>query len=282
VHDVGSGEPRGPFVVVDCSTIVPSLSGSELFGHERGAFTGADRARSGAFAAANGGTLFLDEIGELPLPLQAELLRVLQEHTYKAVGGNAWVRTEFRLVSATNRDLETEQRAGRFRSDLYHRIASGVVRMPPLRERTEDLEMLFRHFLCQAMHRDTVEVTAPVLAMLRNRPFPGNLRELRQLATTVAARHSGSGPVTPGDVPPRERPTTSVRGTAEAHRLLEQGVRECLYSGVSLLELKSLVGDLAVEMALSRYGGSSREAAAALGVTERAVQLRRRSAQPAL
>src|SRR6478735_8899545 len=144
VHAVA--EDSSSLVVVDCTTIVASLSGSELFGHEKGAFTGADRARAGAFAAADGGTLFLDEIGELPLALQGELLRVLQEGTFKRVGGDTWSRTRFRLVSATNRDLESEQRAGRFRSDLYHRIASGVVHLPPLRERTEDLEALFEHF----------------------------------------------------------------------------------------------------------------------------------------
>jgi len=194
-----------PLVVVDCTTIVPSLSGSELFGHEKGAFTGADRPRGGAFAAADGGTLFLDEVGELPLVLQAELLRVLQEGTYKRVGGDTWSRTRFRLVSATNRDLDAEQRSGRFRSDLYHRVASGVVRLPPLRERGEDLAELFRHFLAEAAGRD-LAVSGGVLAMLHERDFPGNLRELRQLAYAVAARHVGPGEVTPGDVPPGYRP----------------------------------------------------------------------------
>ena len=194
VHAVVEGSSS--LVVVDCTTIVPSLSGSELFGHEKGAFTGADRARSGAFAAADGGTLFLDEIGELPLALQSELLRVLQEGTYKRVGGDTWSRTGFRLVSATNRDLESEQRHGTFRSDLYHRIASGVVRLPPLRERADDLETLFEHFLTQAAGHP-LAVTASVVALLRERDFPGNLRELRQLAHAVVARHAGPGPVSP-------------------------------------------------------------------------------------
>jgi len=278
VHAVA--KDSSALVVVDCTTIVPSLSGSELFGHEKGAFTGADRARAGAFAAADGGTLFLDEIGELPLTLQAELLRVLQEGTYKRVGGDTWSRTRFRLVSATNRDLETEQREGRFRSDLYHRIASGVVRLPPLREREDDLESLFDHFLAEAAGRP-LEVAPSVVALLRDRDFPGNLRELRQLAYAVAARHAGPGAVSPGDVPPGYRPgledaepPTSSRG------LLDRAVRAALAEGMSLAELKTLVGDVAVEAALEESEGSARRAAAMLGVTDRAVQLRRKAPRP--
>ena len=264
-------------VVVDCTTIVPSLSGSELFGHEKGAFTGADRARAGAFAAADGGTLFLDEIGELPLTLQAELLRVLQEGTYKRVGGDTWSLTRFRLISATNRDLESEQREGRFRSDLYHRIASGVVRVPPLRERTEDLEVLFEHFLAEAAGRH-FDVAPSVVALLRDREFPGNLRELRQLAYAVAARHAGPGAVSPGDVPPRYRPARGApEPVASSRRLLDLGVRAALAEGLSLPELKNLVGDVAVEAALEKTDGSAKRAAAMLGVTDRAVQLRRKA-----
>nr|WP_276499004.1 sigma 54-interacting transcriptional regulator [Agromyces luteolus] len=274
VHAVA--ESSSSLVVVDCTTIVPSLSGSELFGHEKGAFTGADRARAGAFAAADGGTLFLDEIGELPLDLQAELLRVLQEGTYKRVGGDTWSRTRFRLVSATNRDLESEQRQGRFRSDLYHRIASGVVRLPPLRERAEDLEPLFEHFLAEAAGRH-LDVSPSVVALLRDREFPGNLRELRQLAYAVAARHAGPGAVSPGDVPPGYRPAREApEPVASSRRLLDLAVRAALAEGLSLPELKTVVGDVAVEAALEENEGSVRRAAAMLGVTDRAIQLRRK------
>ena len=276
VHAV-AGEQAGRLVVVDCTTIVPSLSGSELFGHEKGAFTGAESARAGAFAAADGGTLFLDEIGELPLVLQAELLRVLQEGTYKRVGGDTWSRTRFRLVSATNRDLETDQQEGRFRSDLYHRIASGVVRLPPLRERAEDVELLFRHFVAQAAGRP-LEVTPSVVAMLQERSFPGNLRELRQLAYAVAARHAGTGAVTPGDVPPRYRPEgTGEDEAAPARSSLEAAVRACLAEGLTLSDLKALVGEVAVETALEDCDGNVRSAAGLLGVTERAIQLRKQA-----
>ncbi|HET8960645.1 sigma-54-dependent transcriptional regulator [Nocardioides sp.] len=280
VHAV-AGREGDPLVVVDCTTIVPSLSGSELFGHEKGAFTGADRARAGAFAAADGGTLFLDEIGELPSGLQAELLRVVQEGTYKRVGGDAWSRTRFRLVSATNRDLEAEQREGRFRSDLYHRIASGVVRLPPLRQRDEDLEPLFRHFVAEASGRD-VDVAPPVLQLLHERSFPGNVRELRQLAYAVAARHTGPGAVTPGDVPPRYRPDPAHDPPAvPARQAVERAIRACLAAGLTLPDVKTLVGDVAVEAALADCRGSVREAAALLGVTDRAIQLRRRATRNA-
>jgi transcriptional regulator with GAF, ATPase, and Fis domain len=248
---------------------------SELFGHVKGAFTGAQSSRRGLFELADGGTLFLDEIGELPLTLQAEVLRVLQEGTYKRVGGDTWSRTRFRLVSATNRDLESEQQQGRFRSDLYHRIASGVVRLPALRERAEDVEVLFAHFLAEAAGR-RLDVAPSVVALLLDREFPGNLRELRQLAYAVAARHTGPGAVSPGDVPPRYRPGASGdQPDAPSRRLLGRAVRACLTEGISLPDLKTLVGDVAVEAALAACEGNVRRAAALLGVTDRAVQLRR-------
>lgn len=274
VHRVSPHTAGGPFIVLDCTTIVPTLAGSELFGHVRGAFTGAEQARTGAIAAADGGTLFLDEIGELPLDLQAQLLRVLQEHTYKRVGGDVWLKSNFRLVSATNRDLVREQRKRRFRSDLYHRLASGVVHLPPLRERVEDIPLLFAHFLKQALHRE-VSLEASVLAMLSEQSFPGNLRQLQQMALAVAARHSGDGPITPGDIPPALRP----RGGAPTD-LPNTGLREAvacaLRRGMSLAEIKQSVGDLAVEVALSQSDGNVRRASTLLGVSDRAVQMRRR------
>lgn len=147
VHQLDSNAAESELVVVDCTAIVPELSGSEFFGHERGAFTGAVAMRDGAFAAADGGVLFLDEVGELPMPLQAQLLRVIQEGTYKRVGGNVWRHAAFRLVSATNKNLIDAIADGCFRNDLYYRIASWVVRVPSLQERREDILPLARHFL---------------------------------------------------------------------------------------------------------------------------------------
>lgn len=147
IHALNPRSATARLITVDCTTIVPELSGSEFFSHERGAFTGAVGHRDGAFALANGGTLFLDETGELSLSLQAQLLRVTQEHVFKRVGGNTWQPTDFRLVCATNRDLAVEAQQGRFRSDLYYRISTCACNLPSLRSRKEDILLLARHFL---------------------------------------------------------------------------------------------------------------------------------------
>ncbi|MBO0919386.1 sigma-54-dependent Fis family transcriptional regulator [Cellulomonas sp. zg-ZUI222] len=230
VHRVDLRRREHELVLLDCTTVVPTLSGSEFFGHEKGAFTGATTAHEGAFARADGGTLFLDEVGELPAALQAALLRVVQEGTYQTVGGTRRRRTDFRLVAATHRDLRTEG----FRADLYHRLAATTLRVPPLRERPDDVLPLFRHFLAEqrlggdvaavraaVRHRPSVEaggdeaedapeVSREVADALRGHDWPGNVRELRQLAARVAARHVGDGPVTPGDLPPEDRPVRAV------------------------------------------------------------------------
>jgi DNA-binding NtrC family response regulator len=174
-HHLDHRHDKRDLIVVDCTTIVPTLSGSEFFGHERGAFTGAMTARDGAFAAADKGTLFLDEVGELPLQLQAELLRVVQEGTFKRVGGDTWRSVSFRLVCATNRDLRAEVLAGRFRLDLYHRLAASMVHLPPLRERHDDVLMLFRHFLGEAIGVDDLRVEPSVTRMLQERDYPGTV-----------------------------------------------------------------------------------------------------------
>ncbi|MBD7917544.1 sigma-54-dependent Fis family transcriptional regulator [Cellulomonas sp. Sa3CUA2] len=226
VHRVDLRRREHELVLLDCTTVVPTLSGSEFFGHEKGAFTGATTAHEGAFARADGGTLLLDEVGELPASLQAALLRVVQEGTYQTVGGTRRRRTDFRLVAATHRDL----RADGFRADLYHRLAATTLRVPPLRERADDVLPLFRHFLAEqrpgrdaaaaARRRPSVEagddvadapeVSREVADALRGHDWPGNVRELRQLAARVAARHVGDGPVTPGDLPPEDRPVRTV------------------------------------------------------------------------
>src|SRR5262249_13711979 len=148
-HEFDRRPSKGGMVTVDCTTINRELSGSELFGHVRGAFTGAHSDREGACALADKGTLFLDEVGELPLPLQAELLRVVQEGKFKAVGSNVWRTTEFRLVAATHRDLEQDVAAGRFRHDLYHRLAGWRLTLPALRQRPEDIPVLAEFFVAQ-------------------------------------------------------------------------------------------------------------------------------------
>jgi DNA-binding NtrC family response regulator len=175
IHDA-SPRARGPFIVVDCGAVPPSLIESELFGHERGAFTGATSARAGAFEAANGGTVFLDEIGELPLDLQPKLLRALEDRVVKRVGGNESLRVDLRIIAATNRDLRSEINRGRFRSDLYYRLNTFRLRMPPLRERRDDIALLASHFYRQLAGD---EPPASLIVDFCRHDWPGNVRELR-------------------------------------------------------------------------------------------------------
>ena len=181
---VHTHSPRrgGPFVVVDCSAIPRDLIESELFGHLKGAFTGATATRKGAFEAAGGGTLFLDELGELPIDLQPKLLRALENREVKPVGSNATIKTDVRIVAATNRNLIHEVREGNFREDLYYRFAVIKVALPPLRERTDDLELLVAHFLKQANAQAggrSVDISYKTMEKLKRHAWPGNVRELK-------------------------------------------------------------------------------------------------------
>jgi two-component system, NtrC family, response regulator GlrR len=169
--------------VIDCGAVPPDLLESELFGHERGAFTGAVAAREGAFEAAAGGTIFLDEIGELGADLQPKLLRVLERREIKRVGTNKYVPVDVRVVAATNRNLRAEVNAHRFRSDLFYRLAVVKVRLPPLRERLDDLELIVKHILDSlgaAEHPEAAALRTPdFMAHLARHAWPGNVRELR-------------------------------------------------------------------------------------------------------
>ena len=263
-------------------TIVPELSGSEFFGHERGAFTGAVAARDGAFALADGGTLFLDEVGELPLPLQAQLLRVVQERTYKRVGGNAWQRTEFRLVCATNRDLPQCDRAGRIPqrslstgspagSVACRRCASGA-----------RISCRSRGISWRALRPDApaLDFDAPVRDYLLSRAYPGNVRDLRQLVARIAIATSGRA---------RSRsatsPRTSVRSIGAAPRRL---ARRRTSSGRSGRRSRCGVGaegdqprrgrDRHRASRVDDENGNLQRAARRLGVTDRALQMRRAAA----
>jgi len=167
-----------PFVAVDCGSLVPTLMESELFGYEKGAFTGAIKSKAGLFQAANGGTIFLDEIGELPLEMQAKLLRVLQEKEVRPVGSNEKVNVDVRVIAATNRDLEAAYREGTFRKDLYFRLNVVTVHLPPLRDRRSDIPMLVHHFLDRYAPESHLQVTTAAMKSLLNYEWPGNIREL--------------------------------------------------------------------------------------------------------
>jgi transcriptional regulator with GAF, ATPase, and Fis domain len=274
IHALDPRPGKRDLVVLDCTTIVPTLSGSEFFGHERGAFTGADSTRDGAFALADGGTLFLDEVGELPLPLQAELLRVVQEKTYKRVGSNVWRDTDFRLVCATNRDLLEEAAQERFRRDFYYRIAAWRVDLPSLHHRREDIVPLTQHFLGQLRPgQEPCGLDGPVLDFLVRRNYPGNVRDLRHLVTRMSHRHVGPGPITLGDIPEEERDRgdqADWRGDG-----FEQSIRTALALGTGLKEITSAAAETAVRVAMLHEGGNLQRASSRLGITARALQLRR-------
>jgi DNA-binding NtrC family response regulator len=182
-----SPRQHGPFVVVDCGAIPATLFSAELFGHEAGAFTGADEARPGLLEEADGGTLFLDEVGELPLEQQPLLLGALERKAARRVGGQKEQTYDLRVVAATNRNLSEEVRAGRFREDLYYRLAVGRVNLPPLRERPEDIEVLARSFAAQ----EGVVVTPELLRLLQAYEWPGNVRELRNTIVRAAVSPTG-------------------------------------------------------------------------------------------
>ena len=276
IHTLDSRDDKRDLVVLDCTTIVPELSGSEFFGHERGAFTGAVSARDGAFALADGGTLFLDEVGELPPGLQAELLRVVQEHSYKRVGSNLWQRTIFRLVCATNRDLQQEESQGRFRRDFYFRIAGCTCRLPPLRERPEDILPLAYYFLRQLRPRlEPIEFDDAVRDYLVRRAYTGNIRELKQLISRINYHHVGPGPITAGDLPAEERPEAEPGPRSWCDGSFDAAVRRAVTMGVSLKEISQAAAEAAVRFATEDENGNLRRAAQRLGITDRALQMRR-------
>jgi DNA-binding NtrC family response regulator len=255
IHELDPRPAKKQLVVLDCSTVVPSLSGSEFFGHEKGAFTGAAAARQGAFELADGGTLFLDEVGELSVPLQAELLRVIQEGTFKRVGSNTWRKSAFRLVCATNRDLAAEQAQGTFRNDFYYRIACCTLRLPSLRERAEDILPLFRHFFRQ-VHPDgqTPELEDAVRDLLVSRDYPGNVRDLRSLVLRIVHRYLGTGFVTVGDIPDDERPAPHESDATWCGREFEEAIRRGLAQGAEPEDITAVAARIAARLA----GGSPR------------------------
>ncbi len=207
IHEA-STRASGPLVVVDCARLPETLFESELFGHEKGAFTGAQAAKSGLVEAASGGTLFLDEVGDIPLPMQVKLLRLLESGTYRRVGCTEPRRADVRLVSATHRDLQTMVTDGRFREDLYYRLSTFPIDLPPLRERQGDIPLLVTSLLSRVAPTRRLSLAAQALARLSRHPFPGNVRELRNVLERSAL-------LTDGDVIPEE---TIARALAAGRR----------------------------------------------------------------
>jgi DNA-binding NtrC family response regulator len=255
-----------PFVAVNCAAISRELVESELFGHEKGAFTGADARRQGKFEAAHGGTIFLDEIGDMAPETQAKVLRVLQDRKLERVGGNVPVEVDVRVVAATHRDLEREVKAGRFREDLYYRLKVVEIELPPLRERPEDLPALVNHFLEQVarrLERPKKPIAPEALARLARHPWPGNVRELRNVVEQAAVLAGGEA-IEEADLrlPPTLYRVAPSADAAERKRSFAEAKREA----VGDFERSYLLS------ALRANGGNVSRTAAAIGMVRQSLQ----------
>lgn len=246
-----SRRAEGPFIALNCAAIPESLLESELFGYERGAFTGANRRRIGHFQLADGGTLFLDEIGDLPAALQAKLLRVLEDQRVRPLGGERDVQVDIRLVSATHRVLETEIEAGGFREDLFYRLNVFPIVLPPLRERKDDIRDISTHFLAQ-WGRSAEHLGEAALVKLMSYHWPGNIRELRNVLERAIIL-CPEGVIGADDVLLGEGPAPEAAAAPETGGTL------------NLADVEKQV----ILQALERAGGNKSEAARLLGITRR-------------
>jgi DNA-binding NtrC family response regulator len=247
-----------PFVAVNCGALPETLIEAELFGHERGAFTGAVTTRRGRFEAAQGGTLFLDEIGEMPPSAQVRLLRVLQERKIERIGSTTPIAVDVRVIAATHRNLRAETEAGRFREDLFYRLNVYEIQLPPLRERLADVPQLAEHFLDRAVRKNRLPskmLSDDALRALMNMDFPGNVRELENLIERAAVA-SGTAPVI---LPEHVAPQKDVVSSGSLTELLELPFKEA----VAALE------KLLIERALRESDGNRSEAARRLGISRR-------------
>ncbi len=255
----------GPFIALNCASLNDSLLESELFGHERGAFTGADRRKKGRFEAADGGTLFLDEIGEVSPAMQSKLLRVLQSGTFERVGGTETISVAVRIVAATNKRLEDEVKAGRFRSDLFYRLAVVRIDVPPLRERSEDIPLLALHFLEKLTAKSTpavTEIDSGAMQALLEHTWPGHVRELENAIKAAVAMADGTvihRDALPATVAPRQgRPHAPSNSPIDIERplpdltgdLIAQVERD--YFTLLLVQYKGNVARCAKHSGLSR------------------------------
>ena len=253
----GSPRSRNAFVRVNCATLPDTLLESELFGHERGAFTGAEKMRIGRFEQANGGTVFLDEIADVTLPTQAKLLRVLQEHEFERLGSNRTIKVDVRIIAATNKELEEEIQAGRFREDLYYRLNVVTISLPPLREREGDVELLAEYFLGKfnrVLNKKVRHISSPAMRLLNGYRWPGNIRELENTIER-AVLMADTDQITPEDLSLPFKPER--KETEAVIRIPAAG-----------LQWEEVEKDLIIQ-ALSMRGWVQKEAAALLGLSTR-------------
>jgi sigma-54 dependent transcriptional regulator, flagellar regulatory protein len=282
IHD-SSPRRRGPFIAVNCGAIPADLLESELFGHEKGSFTGAISTRRGRFEIAEGGTLFLDEIGDMSLPMQVKLLRVLQERVFERVGNHQPISCNVRIVAATHRNLESAIQTGQFRGDLFYRLNVFPIEMPPLRERMEDLDALLIDLIDsnRAAGRPNIEFTESARRALQAYAWPGNVRELGNLVERLSILQDGR-PVRAQDLPPRYLPADMNWPELEASEPkpeppprevaanLEQPIVQATVdlpeSGLDLREHLNAIEHSLITQALQRSGGIIAQAARLLGL----------------
>jgi nitrogen regulation protein NR(I) len=273
---------KAPFLALNCAAIPEQLLESELFGHEKGAFTGADRRRIGKFEQCHGGTLFLDEVGDMPLALQAKILRLLQEQSFDRVGGNETVRTDVRLIAATHRDLTAWSARGKFRPDLYYRLGVFTIHLPPLRERGDDLALLVQHFLRRSsreLGREIREVAPDALERLRTYLWPGNIRELQSALKQALLQASGTILLTAFLPELSGKPNESSPGRpVEADLGLEAFIRERLVADAHDLyaETHRQVDRLLLLRVLEFTRGNQHQAARLLGIARQTLRVKLR------
>ncbi|MBI1902526.1 MAG: sigma-54-dependent Fis family transcriptional regulator [Planctomycetia bacterium] len=267
----------GPFLAVNCAAMTETLLESELFGHEKGSFTGADRRRIGKFEQCNGGTIFLDEVGDMSPLVQSKVLRVLQEQKFERVGGNETIATDVRIISATNRDLEAMCGEGKFRSDLYYRLHGFTIDLPPLRERGEDVSLLLEHFLARFRRElgkpEVTGIAVEAASLLVNYPWPGNVRELQSVVRRALL--SATGPVIVPEFLPDEirgiksRPAPSSNGNRLPKSDLKPLVEGRLREGSTDLYAETLeaMERYLITRVLQETGGNQSRAAEILGIT---------------
>jgi DNA-binding NtrC family response regulator len=275
-----SARSKAPFFALNCAAIPESLLESELFGHEKGAFTGADRRRIGRFEQCNGGTILLDEIGDMPISLQPKILRLLQSQSFERVGGSETIHTDVRVIAASHRDLKARIAEEKFRADLYYRLAVFTIPLPSLRERGDDLPMLVRHYLrrfSRQLGREVSEIAPEALAQLRSYRWPGNIREL-QSVLKQALLHASGTTLLPAFLPgfaapdvPAEPPGLGLDLAAFIRPLLSPQMNT-LYA-----QTHDQVDRLLFTMAIGYTNGNQRDAARLLGVSRQTMRVKMRA-----
>ena len=261
--------PRGQFVPIDCGSLVGTLMESDLFGHVRGAFSGAAGDKKGLVELADGGTAFLDEIGDLPLEMQVKLLRLIQESEFRPVGGLHWRKVDIRIIAATHRDLRAEVAAGRFRLDLYYRLNVFCMRLPSLSRRKEDIPLLVRHFLdrCRAQGLPGLELSDEILALFQLYDWPGNVRELKNCIERLSAMRS-EGVLQLADLPTALQYRRSADTVGQLSNALDAPLAQAEYRyspPPAIVPLPQVQRD-AIGRALAAANGEKGRAARMLGV----------------